>query len=217
MKNKKLVATIAILVLVISVVGLSYAALTNFDPFDIGKKIVDAETEYGETVAAYVDDIPIYKVEVENARNAMNRLTRDSEASTEEALDHVIRRQVAYNEAVKMGFMVSIEEVDAITSSNLELLRASLDSSNQEERENAEQVYNSMLELIKGMGLPTIEAYNAEYLNPYMQLTMTTKALHDDFIKQYTVGSELTEDMVEEYYEEYLDGLVSRAKIVVTP
>lgn len=206
MRKKAIVSLLVISAVIITLTGVTLAIDGWPDFFKIGQQRNDRDD-----VVAYVDGEPIYKSSLEQY-SLFRQETSPQYISDSENLDYLIREQVKYNKAVKLGLLVSYEETkrrrDEILETVMELTR----SNDQSERDSAITALENRENYRKGTGC-TEEEYVEKYEIPSYQREFTKQALFTYF-KSTLAEYELTNGKdVMEKYNKYIDELVNQARI----
>ncbi|MDD2221486.1 MAG: SurA N-terminal domain-containing protein [Clostridia bacterium] len=207
------ISKISVLLIIIAIifVGVIAAASTGFDAFSFGQNANNILSEADGTVIATVDGAAIYESDLQLVALTAKSLSPQNAIDDQQILNDLIRKQVVYNQAEKLGLVVPYEQAKKSIITNYNLIKSLAESQDGGERADAQTALGVIEEYMRGFGL-TEEQY-IEMASKQMQKIMTYGACYNHFKEGLAKDIQADAFAVNEQYEKYIDDLLAKADI----
>lgn len=167
--------------------------------------------ENKEPVIATVAGAAIYESDLQLVALTTKAFFPQQAVDDEQILNELIRKQVIYNQAEKLGLVVPYEQAKKAIVANYELIKAATESQDGGERADAQTAFGLIEEYMRSFGL-TEEQY-IKMASKQMQKVMTYGAVYTNFKEGLAKDIQADDFAVNEQYEKYIDDLLSKADI----
>jgi len=207
------ISKISVLIIIIAIVlvgGIAVAS-TGFDGFSFGQNANKILSEVDGTVIATVDGAAIYESDLQLVALTTKAFFPQQAVDDKQILNELIRKQVVYNQAEKLGLVVPYEQAKKAIVANYELIKAATESQDERERADAQTAFGLIEEYMRGFGL-TEEQY-IEMAGKQMQKIMTYGALYNNFKEGLAKDIQADAFAVNEQFEKHIDDLLLKADI----
>ena len=163
------------------------------------------------SVIATVDGAAIYERDLQLVALTTKAFFPQQAVDDKQIFNELIRKQVIYNQAEKLGLVVPYEQAKKAIVANYELIKAATESQDERERADAQTAFGLIEEYMRGFGL-TEEQY-IKMASKQMQKVMTYGAVYTNFKEGLAKDIQADDFAVNEQYEKYIDDLLSKADI----
>ena len=163
------------------------------------------------SVIATVDGAAIYESDLQLVALTTKAFFPQQAVDDKQILNDLIRKQVIYNQAEKLGLVVPYEQAEKSIVDNYELIKAATESQDERERADAQTAFGLIEEYMRGFGL-TEEQY-IKMASKQMQKVMTYGAVYTNFKEGLAKDIQADDFAVNEQYEKYINDLLSKADI----
>lgn len=163
------------------------------------------------SVIATVDGAAIYERDLQLVALTTKAFFPQQAVDDKQIFNELIRKQVIYNQAEKLGLVVPYEQAKKAIVANYELIKAATESQDERERADAQTAFGLIEEYMRGFGL-TEEQY-IKMASKQMQKVMTYGAVYTNFKEGLAKDIQADDFAVNEQYEKYINDLLSKADI----
>ncbi len=163
------------------------------------------------SVIATVDGAAIYERDLQLVALTTKAFFPQQAVDDKQIFNELIRKQVIYNQAEKLGLVVPYEQAEKSIVANYELIKAATESQDERERADAQTAFGLIEEYMRGFGL-TEEQY-IKMASKQMQKVMTYGAVYTNFKEGLAKDIQADDFAVNEQYEKYINDLLSKADI----
>ena len=198
------------LIIAFIVVTSSIIKILPFDFWGFGGGAQAIENS-GDTVIATVDGVFIYSLDLA-ALKYQSQYIHNIELSDQELIQQLVNDQVLYNEADRLGLVVTDQEAIEALNNNYANLELKINDTDQIESKKAGDYLDAIAQTAEAIGL-THEDYKTKIEIPAMKRQMSIAALFDYYKAGLPEQVKADNELMSGQYQIYLENLLAKANI----